>query len=357
MNITFVCGREGAYPRNQAIRQALTRLGSVHAVYPRRGRLSLNLVRLSGHLLITPGGSQDICFVGFYGQPLVLAARAHWRGPLAFDAFLSTYDTYCFDRKVFAPNSLLGRIAFWLDKRSCELADIVVLDTHAHVRYFHDTFGIPIAKMRVLYAGCDEDMFHPFNRPAPNPPVVLFYGTFLPLHGVEVIVQAAHILRREGVLFRIVGQGRGEKAVRRLASRLPADNVEFLPPVVLSELPRLIAASTICLGGHFGASEKAGRVIASKTFQCMAMGKPTIVGDNAANRELFVHGRDAWMVRMNDPVALAEGIRSVLALSAADRAAVGSAARETVVSAAGKVARQMMINQIVLDAMRANTAR
>lgn len=356
MRITFVCGREGAYPRNQSVIQALGQLGTVRAIYPRGGRLSFNLARLSVRAFFSASQHQDAYFVGFYGQPLVLAVRTRWRGPLVFDAFLSTYDTYCFDRRVFAPRSWFGRLAFWLDKRSCELADIVVLDTHAHAHYFHTTFGVPKDKLRVLYVGCDETHFRPLGQPEPDPPVVLFYGSFLPLHGVDVIVQAAHLMRHDPVRFRIVGGGQSEQAVRQLAERLSATNIEFLPPVPYSALPQLIATSTICLGGHFGGTAKAGRVIAAKAFQCMAMGKPTILGDNPANRELFTHGRDAWMVRMNDPSALAEGIRSILDLPFSERHWLGMAARETVVRAAGNAALWQVVRQIMSDALRANTS-
>jgi glycosyltransferase involved in cell wall biosynthesis len=53
---------------------------------------------------------------------------------------------------------------------------------------------------------------------------------------------------------------------------------------------------------------KAGRVISTKTFQFIAMRKPTIVGDNVATRELFVHGEHIYAVPMGDPIALAEAI-------------------------------------------------
>lgn len=357
MKITLVCGREGTYPRNRLVEKALSQVGMVRAIYPRSGRLSINLLRLSVRTLLLPAEQQDLYFVGFYGHPLVLVTRLRWRGPLVFDAFVSTYDTYCFDRKVFSPHSWMGRLAFWLDKRSCELADIVVLDTQAHAHYFHETFGVPREKLRVLYVGCDETYFQPQDQPERDPPVVLFYGSFLPLHGVEVIVQAAHLMRNERVSFRIVGRGHLEYRLRQLAKQLSVDNIEFLPPVPYHALPRLIAESTVCLGGHFGATAKATRVIASKAFQCMAMGKPTILGDNPANRELFTHGRDAWMVRMNDPLALADGIRAVLSLSLKDRKQLGDAARETVIRIAGNEAYRQAVSQILLDALRARASR
>ena len=49
-------------------------------------------------------------------------------------------------------------------------------------------------------------------------------------------------------------------------------------------------------------------MISTKTFQFLAMGKPTIVGDNPATRELLVSGETVYAVPMNDPEALADAI-------------------------------------------------
>ena len=312
--IAFVCGREAEYPRNLSAVDALQLLGDVQVIAPRKGRLSLNLLRIALRAL-TARSVPDFTFIGFYCQPLVFPVRLRWRRPLVLDAFVSTWDTYCFDRRIFAPDSLPGRLLFQLDHAACARADRVIVDTHAHAEFFHRTFGVPRDKLRVVYVGCDDEHF----RPRPIDPFsdvsrrILFYGTFLPLHGVDVILDAAHLLREEGVTFRIVGAGQQSAAVRRQAAELGLDNLEFVDSVPYAALPDEIAAAAICLGGHFGRSEKAARVIGAKSFQCMSVGRPTILGDNAANRELFTHGEHAWMVRMGDPAALADGIRALLA--------------------------------------------
>jgi glycosyltransferase involved in cell wall biosynthesis len=216
-----------------------------------------------------------------------------------------------------------------VDRLSCRLSDAILVDTQAQAEFFRTTFSIPAAKIKVLYLGCDLRVFRPEPEPPDAPPTILFYGTFLPLHGIDVIVRAARLLQDESLRIHIIGAGQEYARIRRLAEDTGLTNVLFQEPVSLAALPQIIAQSTICLGGHFGPSAKAGRVIAGKAYQCMAAGRPTILGDNPANRELFTHGKDAWMCPMGSPEALAESIR--LLLAAPDlRRRLGIQARATV---------------------------
>jgi glycosyltransferase involved in cell wall biosynthesis len=69
-------------------------------------------------------------------------------------------------------------------------------------------------------------------------------------------------------------------------------------------------------------------VISTKTFQFIAMRKPTIVGDNPATRELFIAGEHICAVPMGSPQALAEAIRT-LADDQALRLRIASGGYET----------------------------
>jgi len=312
MHILYLVGRELGYPRNDVLLRAFRRLGTVHVIgETQAGSLSVRtgrvLVRALPHLLTQ---RYDLIFVGFYGHLLMLPISLLSRSPVLFDAFVSTYDTLCFDRGLFAPHSIVGQFAFWLDQTSCHRADMVLLDTCAHADYFVHTFALSPDKVRFLPVGCNEDIFFPRPRAKRDTITrILYYSTYLPLHGVETVIRAAALLRAErGLHFRLIGTGPKYVRIRQLANSLGLENITFVPFVPLQDLASEIADADICLGGHFGSSEKAARVIAGKTYQCIAMGKPTIVGDNAANREMFQHGHDAWLCPMNDHEALAEAI-------------------------------------------------
>ena len=306
--IVFTCGREPQYQRNTIILDALRQSFDVVEVTEDSRRLLVRYLQLYWGLARALQKPIDLVVTGFLGQPLVPFIRRFTRAPILFDAFLSVYDTLSYERQTFKPDSLFGHLAYRLDKSSCESSNLVTLDTNEHVRYFAEKFHLSIQKLHRVFVGCSEKIFFP--RPDHSVmPMILFYGSFLPLQGVDVIVQAARLLEKESPLrFRLIGEGPMKKQVCRFIKQMDLKNIDVFPSIPLSELPQHISQAMICLGGHFGRAEKARRVIAGKTYQMIAMGRPTIVGDNPANSELLTHGQDAWFCPMDSPEALASAI-------------------------------------------------
>ena len=252
----------------------------------------------------------DFVFIGFLGQPLIPLMRRLTSKPIIFDAFLSAYDTMCFDRKRFKPTSPTGRFFYWLDKYSCQNSDTILLDTNAHIDYFTNTFGLQKDKFQRVFVGADDSIFYPRDVKRGNHRFrVFYYATYLPLHGTEYIIQAAKKLaQNEEIEFKIVGKGPQLKKIRDLARRMEIKNIMFIDWIPYENLPLEIAQADICLGGHFSDIEKAKRVIAGKTYQFIAMKKPVIVGDCLGNRELFTHKGNALLVEMADADSLANAV-------------------------------------------------
>jgi glycosyltransferase involved in cell wall biosynthesis len=325
--ILFVSGREVSYIRNRVLLTALRAHHDVRVLTPRLRGTPVRIAAGLARYMIQPAG-HDVVFAGFYGQPLALALSRLQREPIVLDAFVSTYDTLCNDRRRFRPDSLAGRAAFRLDVEGCRVARRVLTDTEGAAQYFRDTFGVPGDKLAPVYVGCDESIFFPRPSAAEKAGCeVFYYGAFLPLHGVEVILRAAEVLKRKPAIHITVGgDGPGLRQMRQLAVDLTLRNVDFIGWIPIEQLPAHIAGADICLGGHFSTIPKAGRVIATKTFQFLAMRKPTIVGDNAATRELFRPGEDVLAVPMGNPSALANAIQ-MLAEDAALRSCIATGGR------------------------------
>ncbi len=293
------------YPRNRTMAKALRRAGATVVTLTDQRRFLQRTPALLGR---ARGQRFDLLLVGFPGHFDVIAAKALGLAkgaPVIFDAFVSLWET-AEDRGRHASRLGRRRLEDWA---SCRLADVVLLDTATHADFFRDRVGVPAHRLRTAWVGSDDEVLRPRPRP-PGPGFrILFYGTYIPLHGVETIVQAAKLLQDEGdeVEFVLVGTGQTFESVRALAARLSLTSIRFEPRMPVDGLAAEIARSDVCLG-IFGSSPKAARVIPNKVFDALAMARPVITADTPAAREVLVHGVNAWLCPAGDPGALAAAI-------------------------------------------------
>ena len=79
------------------------------------------------------------------------------------------------------------------------------------------------------------------------------------------------------------------------------------------KVAEFISISDLCLAGHFsGKIGKAKRVIPGKAFIYLAMGKPTILCENDANRELFSDSfYNIHFVSMGNAISLKKKIQEL----------------------------------------------
>jgi glycosyltransferase involved in cell wall biosynthesis len=315
MHILFVVSRELSYTRNDVLWRAFRRFSEVDVIgFEQRASLITRSVQCNLKVLSSSiRGKYDLVFVGFYGHLIMLMlAPILKKQPILYDAFLSTYDTLCFDRNRFSPSSIPGKMAFYLDQQSCRLSTATLLDSPQQIDYFRETFKLSPASLNWLPVGCNESLFYPRELPVHQETMrILYYCTYLPLHGVDVVLKAAKLVEDLPISFRLIGNGPLYTSMIDLATNLRLKRVEFIPTVPLSQLPSEIDAADICLGGHFGTSAKAGRVIPGKIYQIMAMGRPIIAGDTLANRVLLSHDKSAWLSQAGDPASLAEAIKEL----------------------------------------------
>ena len=102
---------------------------------------------------------------------------------------------------------------------------------------------------------------------------MLYHGAYLPLHGTEVIVEAARMTQDLPIQWDFLGWGAYKQSTEAKAAGLK--NVRFLEKVPYVKVPEVICAHDIVLG-VFGTTAKAARVIGNKVYECMACARPTI---------------------------------------------------------------------------------
>ena len=306
--IVFFGGYDPEYPRNVIIRKGLERLGvrvrQCRADGNRRAVFRYPV--LLARFLFSGGGRGAPVFVPDFRHkdvPLAYLLSRFPRRRLVFDPLVSRYETRVLDRGDTEEGSAQAKHNWNIDRITMRMADLVLADTGAHAEFYAKEFDVDAEKVRTLYLGYDDTVFGRLpERERDGAFRVLFYGSFLPLHGTEVIVEAARLLG-PGVRFTIVGGGQTKEEFRRRASGLE-DRMEQIDGVPERELPRLIGESDAVLG-VFGTTPKAGMVIPNKVYQSMACGRPVVTAGTPAIDEIFRPGEHLLCVPPGDPESLA----------------------------------------------------
>lgn len=316
-NVLFITTKNLNYIRNAQEIACLRRsAGQLQVIGCEKGGTISRLLRVWLRLLFLPVRSYDVVFIGF--APQLILPFWGWKfrkQTVVADFFISFYETLVFDRQIFRTKSLAAALAHRLDTTVCQRADRVFADTCADADYFIRKFGLTAEKTKVFYLEADMSVFYPRESlPARLGPtekfVVLYFGSILPLQGVDVILQCVRLMRQDtSIVFNLIGPVPQKE--RRLCADLP--NVHFTDWLPQNDLAERIAQADLCLAGHFNARiQKACRTIPGKAYIYHAMGKPMILGDNPANHELFdENGKTVYYVRMGDAGSLAEKIRQI----------------------------------------------
>lgn len=263
--------------------------------------------------------AHDVVIVPYMGQfdVVLLWPFARLRGqPVIWDAFLSLYDTVARDRAMVSGKGFAGRLLYRWEWLACRAADRVVLDTAAHARMFAQVFDLPANRLADAFVGCEDGFFN--DAPAGGVPVggrpqLLFYGQFIPLHGIETIVAAALSDRGRAFDWHLVGSGQDAPRIDAMLAEADCPHIRRTAWIGYAGLAEEIARADICLG-IFGQSEKAAQVIPNKVFQIIASGRPLVTRESAAMREIVAGDMPGTrLVAAGEPDALLDGVESLCA--------------------------------------------
>ena len=303
--------RDPGYIRTRNLRAAIAHIDGVElfdATNSRRGFLRY-LETLWKMLRIRLRHNPDVYVLGFRGHEIFWAVRLIAIGrPLLFDEFMSPSDALLSEGKGGLPGRLAGALIFPLEWLCLALSARCLTDTVLHRQFIADRFAVREEKIDVVYVGAAE----PGQEAARDgggtdkPLSVLFYGTFLPLHGMDVLLRACKLVEKQPIEFRIIGgKGKALARFRTLLDELKPGNVVHDTWVDFDELQsEVIPGADLCLGGPFGGTPQARRVITGKAFQFLAQSKATVIG-RVDEPVAFVDRRNCLLVEQGSPESLA----------------------------------------------------
>jgi glycosyltransferase involved in cell wall biosynthesis len=220
----------------------------------------------------------------------------------------------------------------WFENRAYRVADAVVSVFPAAGPHFA-AHGLASSKLNIIPNGVSPDALLEPPTPAPahvraatwhSDFTVGFVGTLGIANALETLIGAARLLARDDIRFVIVGQGSEDERLRSLASDLA--NVDFVGRVEKAEVPATLREFDVCYIGYHRSPLYRFGISSNKVFDYMAAERPIILAAEAAN-DWVRRAHCGSTIPPDDPVALADAIRSLRALPAAERAQLGANGR------------------------------
>lgn len=204
------------------------------------------------------------------------------------------------------------------ERISCRFADRVVTVT-SHWRDELARRGIPADKLAVVMNLADSRLFRDVGAKTPDPDrfVVIYHGTFTERYGVDLVVDAAAVLRNEipGLEVRLVGDGEQREALGRRVRELGLDDVVSLSDGMVGpdRLGEVLAEGDVGVVPNRSNVFTEG-ILPTKLLEYVLVGIPAVVADTAGVRRYFDEGMVSYFPP-GDPLALAERLRELRANS------------------------------------------
>lgn len=259
----------------------------------------------------------DVLVCGYPGHFDVFLARIlTWlrRRPLVWDVLLSIY-LVSLERGLDKGNNISMRLLRFFEQKALSLPELLILESREYVKWFGNTYGTPADRFRLVPVGADDRIFQPVSKELSKTDLftVLYYGTFIPNHGVSYIIQAANLLKNDSqVQFIMIGEGPDLPSCQEQVNRFGLNNVRFIHWMPQSELVKYITQADVLLGA-FGKTPHSVMTVHNKIIEGLAMARPVITAQSSATSAVFTHKKNIWHCDRNEPSSLVEAIVSLRA--------------------------------------------
>lgn len=275
------------------------------------------LIARSSHIFVLPMNKSVIVLAEIFLGKLL-------NKKIIVDYYISHYDALVNDQKSVSKKSITAKKILFLDRGFMKASDIVIFLNEAESEYYQKVAGLKLTseKIKIIPLCIDykRELFVN-ERKATENFNVCWWGTYIPLHGLENLIKAFEHIKNHNINLYLFGDS-DEKAAPYLAlieslglsEKIKINNKFRFANGLLA--PFLAQQCHLAIG-NFGDSDKAKTVLVNKLVDALSLGIPCLTMKTRATSELLANNEGLIIV---DPVP--EAIAREIQRAASDLAAL-----------------------------------
>ena len=213
---------------------------------------------------------------------------------LIIDYYVSLYNTYVNDRKTVQHGSRKAKRLYKLDKYAFKYSTHIIFLNENEKKYYSDLSGMSCKNALIIPLCVSERHIAklPYLTTSNNIPNICWWGTFLQLHGLDNIIEAAYILNSQHfrAKFYLFGVKNGKEIeyIQLINNKGLDEYVTLRTDLDFSNglIEFLIDSCDLALG-QFGTNRKAANVLVNKIVDAASMQIPVLTSNNPAVYEFF----------------------------------------------------------------------
>lgn len=221
---------------------------------------------------------------------------------LVVEMYLLMYDTHVEDKKEYKPNSGQAKWIAERDKLALTEPDYIITTAKYQLVHWERQLNINVDKNKVFIAPIFSNNAFKSRRKFMHDGKlkICWWGNFIPLHGLDNILQALIILIEKQVQFTCtlfgVDNPSFEVYKNKIYSYKLENHVTLRKDLTFSNysLPLYLIDHCDLAMGIFGNTKKAYNAVPNKLIDALSMGIPTLTMKSLALEEFFNVETDFW---------------------------------------------------------------
>jgi glycosyltransferase involved in cell wall biosynthesis len=214
-------------------------------------------------------------------------------------------------------NPILISASKWLERFLYRRADCIMVNSPGFVAHVE---SLGARRVELVPNGADPAMFNSAEGATRfrtryslgDDFVSLYAGAHGMSNDLNVVLEAAKLLKGTRMRIVLVGDGKEKPALMSRAKEMDLTNVSFVPSVPKRDMHSALAAADACIA-ILKPLEEYKTTYPNKVFDYMAAGRPVILAIDGVIREVVEAADCGIFVRPGDASAMADAIRSLAA--------------------------------------------